>query len=154
MSFQTGSARSGSTRPPWQRTGGVYEGAEPVNVSMVSELGVLFAICAGLVSLPQAAAVDRKLLWDVGQRVWTNQVPVRKHRMTVKSCQMGAQHSGTFLKWSIPTNASWETAISKDQTVKHTLFIWHLVLSKYLKVMFLLILHVSIDNSGILHLLM
>lgn len=36
---------------------------------MVSELGVLSGVYAGLVSLFQAAAADRRLLWDMSQRV-------------------------------------------------------------------------------------
>lgn len=48
-----------------------------VKVSRVSELGVLSGVYAGLTSLFQAAAVDRKLLRDVSQRVRTNQVPGR-----------------------------------------------------------------------------
>lgn len=43
-----------------------------------SELGVFFGVYAGFVSFFQAAAVDRRLLRDMGQRVRTNQVPVRE----------------------------------------------------------------------------
>jgi len=49
-----------------------------VKASMVSELGVLSGIYAGLPSFFQAAAVDRRLLRDVSQRVRTNQVSERE----------------------------------------------------------------------------
>lgn len=49
-----------------------------MKVSMLSELGVLSGVCAGLASLFQAAAVERRLLRDVSQRVRTDQVPERE----------------------------------------------------------------------------
>ena len=52
--------------------------SEAVKVSMLSELGVLSGVCAGLASLFQAAAVERRLLRDVSQRVRTDQVPERE----------------------------------------------------------------------------
>ncbi len=52
----------------------------PAKVSAVSELRVLSGVYAGLASLFQAAAVERRLLRDMSQRVWTNQVPERERK--------------------------------------------------------------------------
>lgn len=45
--------------------------------SFFLELGVLSGFYAGLASLFQAAAVKRRLLWDVSQGVWSDQVAER-----------------------------------------------------------------------------
>lgn len=54
--------------------------AEIAEAWTLSELGVLSGANAGLPLLFQAAAVDRQLLGDASQGIWTNQVPRREKR--------------------------------------------------------------------------
>ena len=60
-----------------EEDGGRLRRSAPVKVSMLSELGVLSGVYAGLASLFEAAAANWRLLGDVSQRVRANQVPGR-----------------------------------------------------------------------------
>lgn len=63
-----------------------------IKVGRVSELGVLSGVHAGLVSLFQAAAVDRRLFGDVSQRVRTNQVAGGRKRAESNEMLMYLAH--------------------------------------------------------------